>query len=238
MARTKAKAKVVKGRSVASKGKTARKISGQRKAPVHTKTSPKKVMKKIQTSKAPSKRTAKPIANAAAKRMPPKKSSPRPSRHQRTEKSPIASRVMDYKGVLRPQSNFVAVSTQNEFLIKKMLDAGNSGDRCLLVQDVVYSLSDDLRELALKSGFNLGTEVYRNSSRDLSALERVLENAGLGRVIYYPFESKSIITSYKTKPREGANLGANVHVFESGLISGYLSANANRRIFVRESRCV
>ena len=109
--------------------------------------------------------------------------------------------------------------------------------KCLQIQDLMYNTAHELQSLAFKSGFNLGAEVYRNSDRSFAPLEHVLENAGLGKIVYYPFESRSVLTSRSVKPN-GIELGTNVHIFEAGIMSGYLSAHAGKSIVVQEQTCV
>jgi predicted hydrocarbon binding protein len=140
----------------------------------------------------------------------------------------------------KPTLGSVSVTTVRsgrELLIRKMLGTENSGGRRLLVQDLIYNATGDLKKLAYGSGFDLGTAIYDSSDKTIGALERTLENAGFGKVLYRPFESYSTITSYKAKAgAEG--LGADIHAFESGLIAGYLSAHARRPVYVREPKCV
>ncbi len=140
----------------------------------------------------------------------------------------------------KPPKGSVSVTTARsgrELLIRKMLGTENSGERRLLVQDLIYNATGDLRKLAYGSGFDLGAAIYDSSDKTVGALERTLENAGFGKVLYRPFESYSTITSYKAKPgAEG--LGTDIHAFESGLIAGYLSAHARRPVYVREPKCV
>jgi predicted hydrocarbon binding protein len=129
-----------------------------------------------------------------------------------------------------------AIRSGSELLIRKMLDSEKGGERELLIQDLIYNASRGLKNLAYRSGFELGKEIYENSDRTIGGLEKALENAGFGRVLYSPFESYSTITAYKVRPR-GRDLGADVHAFEAGLIAGYLSAHAGRAIHVKELRC-
>jgi hypothetical protein len=129
-----------------------------------------------------------------------------------------------------------AARNASELLIRKMLASKNSGERQLLMQDMIYNMSGKLKTLAYESGFELGVAIYENSDKTIGGLERTLEDAGFGRVLYRPFESRGTISSYKVGPK-GKGLGADVHAFEAGLIAGYLSAHAGRPVHVRESKC-
>ncbi len=125
-----------------------------------------------------------------------------------------------------------------ELLLKRATEAGHTVPlRGLQIQDIFYSSAPELRVLAFKSGFNLGAEAYRKSGGSMGPLQRLLENAGLGKIVYYPFESRSTFTSRALKHWD-KSLGVNLHVFESGIISGYLSAHAGRSVIAEETACV
>jgi hypothetical protein len=126
--------------------------------------------------------------------------------------------------------------TMDAALIRKMLSSDCSEKRHLLVQDLIYNLSGELCSLAYHSGFNLGAEAYRNSNKTLDALGRLLSNAGLGMITFRPFEYHGIITAYGIDSHR-MNLGTNIHEFEAGIIAGYLSAHARKRIIVKELVC-
>ena len=145
--------------------------------------------------------------------------------------------ITSRKKVLKTKK-IVAVKNSRQALIRKVAQAPTfPSRRHLQIQDLVYSTAPELQSLAFKAGFNLGAEVYRESDGSILSLEHVLENAGLGKIVYYPFESHSVLTSRSVKSN-GIDLGTNVHVFEAGIISGYLSAHMKKNIVVKEQTCV
>jgi hypothetical protein len=128
--------------------------------------------------------------------------------------------------------------TQEQALIRRIVQRPLGPVlRRLQIQDLLYNTAQELQSLAFKSGFNLGVEAYANSEKNMLALEHILENAGLGKMIYYPFEFKSVIAS-RTMKQRGIDLGSNIHIFESGVISGYLSAHTKKHITVRDRKSV
>lgn len=132
----------------------------------------------------------------------------------------------------------VAFRSHEEMILRRLTQAPpRRVERGLQIQDLLYNSAPELRSLAFKSGFNLGAEAYRDSNGGIVSLEHLLENAGFGRIAYYPFESKSAFASQSVNSL-GIKLGSNVHVFEAGVISGYLSAHARRQITARETECV
>jgi hypothetical protein len=131
-----------------------------------------------------------------------------------------------------------AFQSHEDMLMRRLAQApAKPVERSLQIQDLVYNSAAELRLLAFKSGFNLGSEVYRNSGGSIGPLERLLENAGFGNIVYYPFESTNTFTSRAIRSH-GINLGTNVHVFEAGMISGYLSTHARQQVAVKETECV
>jgi hypothetical protein len=132
----------------------------------------------------------------------------------------------------------VTARTHEELLIRRLSQSPQKVQvRGLEMQDLIYNSAEELRSLAFKSGFNLGSEAYRNSDRSMSSLEHVLEHAGFGRVLYYPFESHSTFSSAMVRSG-GINVSTNVHIFEAGIISGYLTAHSGQRVAVEETECV
>lgn len=137
-----------------------------------------------------------------------------------------------------PEKLAPAARTHEELLIRRLLqNPPKVSARGLEVQDLIYNSANELRSLAFKAGFNLGAEAYRNSDGSMSSLEHVLEHAGFGKVIYYPFETSSTFSSARVRSR-GINIGTSVHIFEAGVISGYLSAHSRQRITAEETACV
>ena len=140
------------------------------------------------------------------------------------------------RAAAKGQSKQSVAATREAALIRKMLCSDCSERRHLLVQDLIYNLSRELAELAYSSGFELGGEAYRDSDKTFDSLGRLLSNAGMGKTTFRPFEHHGIITAYGVEPH-GAQLGMRIHAFEAGIIAGYLSAHARKRIIVWEMNC-
>lgn len=144
---------------------------------------------------------------------------------------------MAARGLARAPVQRAIEASHEELMIRKASEAPHGAERHLLIQDIVYNLSPSLRRLAYASGFELGEKAYAKSGGKFAALESLLENAGLGRMTYTPHEARSLFTSYKVR-HGGTMLGIGVHVFESGVIAGYLSAQMSAEIRVAELSCI
>ncbi len=119
------------------------------------------------------------------------------------------------------------------------LVAGFQGkhSRHLQLQELLYCYAPELAELAFKSGFGIGVDAYRTSGGGMGALERLMFNSGFGHMVYYTFEASSVL-GFSGVDAMGENIGANMHVFESGIVSGYMSAHSRRSMYAKEESCV
>lgn len=123
-----------------------------------------------------------------------------------------------------------------EDLLIKSLAVDNSGSaRDISMQDLLLDLTKSGRKLAYNYGFTVGTGIYSENGK-LESLFSVLEKFGLGRVLYQPAQDSLIITA-----REGRlsppPVGGVVHVYEAGIMAGYLTASVGRRVMVKETHC-
>ena len=102
------------------------------------------------------------------------------------------------------------------------------------IQDILYNATPTLRQIAYNSGFSFGKALYEKSDKSIGKLIDVLQAAGFKNILYYPFEDKAII---RVKPESSYDIGKEVHIFESGIIAGYMSAASGKIIYVNERRC-
>ncbi len=107
----------------------------------------------------------------------------------------------------------------------------------LSVQDILYNASPAMRQLAYKSGFSVGKEIYQKSGNSTGVLFGILEKAGFGKVLYYPFEDKLVIKTMGGGA-EASKVNFNAHEYICGLIAGYMSAFTGMEINTAETECV
>ncbi|MEM3781354.1 MAG: V4R domain-containing protein [Candidatus Micrarchaeaceae archaeon] len=124
------------------------------------------------------------------------------------------------------------------FLIGKIVNSSGAvqAHMALRLQDLIYNIAEETKKYAYKSGLALG-ELAASHFSGLSSLERILASAGLGHVLYAPFETEAKITSARAHGIS-INANTNVHSFESGIIAGFLSRQTAKRLHVRETHCV
>jgi predicted hydrocarbon binding protein len=126
-----------------------------------------------------------------------------------------------------------------EFLLNSLTSDKTGGIyKSIAALDMIYSLTHAGRELGYKSGFLVGSGLCQKSTNGIELLFKGLEMYGLGRVLYFPSSDRVIITANELQRRGHVALGENIHVYESGIIAGFLSAATGQNIIVHESQCV
>ncbi|MGC8586670.1 MAG: V4R domain-containing protein [Candidatus Micrarchaeia archaeon] len=123
-----------------------------------------------------------------------------------------------------------------EILASRIIDDKNIvNGGATIIPEILYNASPKLRNVAYRSGFSTGSIIYNRRGKDADTLLELLEKAGMGKVLYYPFEDRAIIT---TPQRKTQNMGKKIHAYEAGMIAGYLSSALRMPIDVEETHCV
>ncbi len=104
----------------------------------------------------------------------------------------------------------------------------------LATVEAIYSSSPGLERIAYKHGFSLGKNIYSKSDGTLSTLLAALGNGGLENMLYYPFDDSFVITASGTHAK---GINRKMHIYESGLIAGYLTSATGTQISVAETEC-
>ncbi len=125
-----------------------------------------------------------------------------------------------------------------EDIVAEDMARGGKGQKlpksALAVIEAIYSASPGLEKIAYKHGFSLGKSIFAKSNGAINALFSVLENGGLENILHYPFNDSVVITA---SSRRQAMIGRKVHIYESGLIAGYLTSATGTHIYVEEAEC-
>ncbi|MEM3215974.1 MAG: 4-vinyl reductase [Candidatus Micrarchaeaceae archaeon] len=104
------------------------------------------------------------------------------------------------------------------------------------LQDLIYNFTEETKRYAYKSGLAIG-ELAAAHFPGVSSLERILASAGMGNILYAPFETEVKITSARAH-NTSIKINTNAHYFESGIIAGFLSKETGRHIDARETHCI
>jgi predicted hydrocarbon binding protein len=108
----------------------------------------------------------------------------------------------------------------------------------LLLPTLIYNSTDSMKRLAYGYGFSVGKELFLTAGREgITPLLRVIENAGIGRTLYMPVIDTVVIKS-ATRIKHSINAQNNIHSYEAGMISGYLSGYTSSAIFTIETHCM
>jgi hypothetical protein len=122
-----------------------------------------------------------------------------------------------------------------ERLGKKPEFAGISR-KALLLTDILYTSTHQIRDFAYSTAVALGRQIYAESDKSVGAVLNAIEASGLGGVLYYPFDDMAIITAKPLEPH--LNIGSMVHVYEAGILAGYMTAATGSNIICYETHCI
>lgn len=113
----------------------------------------------------------------------------------------------------------------------------DSGEK-LSLPTILYNSTVSLRELSYRCGFAVGKELYsRYNKQGILPLLKVLDSAGIGKVLYTPLEGMVLIRT-ATFPKRRIKTRTTQHSYEAGLISGYLSGHTSDLVTTRETHCM
>jgi predicted hydrocarbon binding protein len=164
---------------------------------------------------------------------------------KKTARARIAAGVLNKGAAARPAEQAEAAqqvqrlpSDFEDYLVDSLATDRSGGlYKDISAFDMIYCLTASGRQLGYKSGFVVGNSLYEKSNNDIEMLFKTLRMFGLGRVLYYPAEDRAIITANE-KTRSYVVLNDNIHVYECGIIAGFLSAATGQNISVVETHCI
>ncbi len=102
--------------------------------------------------------------------------------------------------------------------------------------NAICSSDSESADAIYNLGISSGKELYISSGGHVNALFKKLEALGLKSILYNPLGNTAVITASQDVTEN--YVGANIHLFESGLISGYFSEHTGIRINTTEEECV
>ncbi|MCL4373508.1 MAG: hypothetical protein M1360_01825 [Candidatus Marsarchaeota archaeon] len=147
-----------------------------------------------------------------------------------------------YKNAITYQA---AAASYTEAMLRNILNANDNrvSQNASLLMHCITSIADGMRTEAYRNGFSIGKELYRmlNSDKHYETYEESIpglvsffENAGLGNVAYAAFEDMLSLDVYSNEHRY---VGSSIHVFESGIISGFVSSGRRNYSIISERAC-
>lgn len=123
-----------------------------------------------------------------------------------------------------------------DLLISAFLN-GTKKNRSTLIEDVFYSVTPSIADLGYKYGFSVGMHIYTKTGGAKNMIPEILEKLNFGKVLYNPFSDKLIITSTGRKA-EPLAMGKNLHIYEAGIIAGYMSMATGLKLDANEVHCI
>jgi predicted hydrocarbon binding protein len=132
-----------------------------------------------------------------------------------------------------------------EMLLNQVLSHKNcnTSEYSMIFNSVLSSLTPNSRRHFYNSGLSVGRLLYRLEDRQkrykwyeesIKDLVSFLERAGFLGITYHIFPDKIDI---RFNNRNKTHIGSNVHLFESGLISGFITAASQQHVAFNEVAC-
>lgn len=123
-----------------------------------------------------------------------------------------------------------------DLLVEMVFGSGSNAVNGTDLENLIYNTTPSLGSIAYGFGFSVGRAATLKLGMD-APLNSVLDRIGLHDSLYYPLRDKVIITS-RPHQHNRVNLGRNIHVYEAGVISGYLSTSTGMQVTAEEKRCI
>lgn len=144
------------------------------------------------------------------------------------------------KYAIKVKTQQISGRTPNDFedlLIEMVINSSAKPVNGNDVENLVYNTTPGMAELGYGFGFLIGRALTLKLG-DSAPVTAVLDKIGLNQSYYYPLKDKAIITSKPHSSQPSLRLGKNIHIYEAGIISGYLSTTTGMQVSVDEKRCV
>lgn len=150
----------------------------------------------------------------------------KPKRIKKTHRRPIS------------KAQHQAIFSDTEDMLLDLLVKGNNiTENGTDIENLLFSISPGTGAMGYTFGFSIGRAISLKLGQG-AAISSVLERLGLKNSLYHPFNDKVVITSTERKAHPKPYLGSKVHIYEAGLLSGYLSASTGMPIVASEKRCI
>ncbi len=137
------------------------------------------------------------------------------------------------KNVLKNKSHYDLEDIIIDMLLNSDINTKNGTD----IEDLIYSSTRNTAKLGYYFGFSVGRSMaLKLDSRKEFIM--MLDRIGLHNALYHPLRDHIIIMSKPEKNFRRSRLAYPIHVYEAGVIAGYLSTSSGMKINVNEKRCV
>lgn len=175
----------------------------------------------------------------------PKKFMTKERKHSRKQKIGLIKGKVSYQQsapIERPET-----PSYEEVVLRNIVNnskKNNVADEAFLMSSTLSSLSGGMKELHYRSGFSIGKALYKinNTKKNymfpeesVADLVGFFESVGHRYIMYSAYPGS---IELKMHDKKVPGMGTNIHSFEAGIISGYLSTAERRYVNVVEESCV
>lgn len=121
-------------------------------------------------------------------------------------------------------------------LVDKILTSGTTAENGTAIENLIYSTTPRMKDIGYSFGFSVGRNMALKQGENQNFI-KVLDRIGLHKSLYHPFRDSLMITS-SPNVHHTKNIGINIHVYEAGVIAGYLSMSTGIKMATTESKCI
>ncbi len=141
------------------------------------------------------------------------------------------------RDILKKSQKRSAPSDMEDLLVEMVTNSKEKPANGTDVENLIYNTTSSLGSLGYGFGFSVGRAVTLKLGTG-TTLNAMLDTIGMRNSLYYPLRDKVIITSRPSQQHKRPFIGKNVHIYESGVISGYLSTSTGMQVGTEEKRCI
>ncbi|MDE1860302.1 MAG: 4-vinyl reductase [Candidatus Micrarchaeota archaeon] len=154
--------------------------------------------------------------------------------NSRKAHAPAAGRRKEKPRQARIRPVFQQFDNVEDILINLLLNSRQRGGSTA-VYDILYSMTQSTSNIGYLHGFSVGRRMAL-AAGGKNHIPDILEKRNFGKVIYQPLQDRLSISSTAT-PRLPLSIKKNIHVYEAGIIAGYMSTATGTRLSAVETRC-
>lgn len=148
-----------------------------------------------------------------------------------------AKKAKQKRGKSRSPAKKENVYDLEDLLIDKVIGSGATKTNGTDIENLIYSTTAKTSKLGYSYGFSVGRTLALKLGSDAN-VDAVLNRIGMHDSIYQPMGDTASIVSVPTNAHSVPNIGRQIHIYESGVMAGFLSTSAGVKVSVVEKRCV
>ena len=158
-------------------------------------------------------------------------------RKKKTQRSSVKRRPQQAKKRTMSKIQRASAYDLEDLLVEMVINSKEKALNGTDIENLIYGATGGLALMGYGFGFSVGRALTLKLGPK-TPLNAILDRIGLHDSLYYPLREKVIITSRLGASKSLPNMGNGIHLYEAGVMSGYLSTSTGMHMNVHEKRCV